>query len=366
MKNKVLYVSSANPFSYGRGSQANRAYLDATMDYYGRENVILMVSEDIDIPDSYSDLTCVKVKERSLLSKIIGTFRGNLSRFVIPIIKYVRKHMDEVSVCIVPGSVVIGKATSVLRKLGVKTVKRFKGHWLTGIRCCERIAYKNASVNMFLTYDDEKALMEAYGNTDSKSVVIGTFDYKDQEKRNIDDKVEKKYDLVISGSLASYQTSFGVEQFAKKYLKVAEEEISEISVLLTGKNPSETVLNIQKERPDVFSIKANPKDIYSEVQSGHIYVFPTCIGGGLKLKVMDGLKCGLPVLTHQNSARGYDYCFDKPYYRVYNDEVTFRQGLKDLIEWNNTIGDGEIINRDYYSYFGYEQGLKRFSDALSF
>jgi glycosyltransferase involved in cell wall biosynthesis len=81
-------------------------------------------------------------------------------------------------------------------------------------------------------------------------------------------------------------------------------------VIIAGKNPpAELSSRIEKlNKQDSYALVTltpNPKDIMTIVCGCDIFVCPTRLGGGLKLRVMDGLKAGLPVIAHQVSARGY-------------------------------------------------------------
>jgi len=166
--------------------------------------------------------------------------------------------------------------------------------------------------------------------------------------------------------MSNYQTTVGVQDFYNRYFRISKRLIPDLKILITGRAPSEQILRIKTENPSIFNIIPNPKDILSIVQRGNIYLCPTNIGGGLKLRVMDGLKCGMPILVHKISARGYDYFYDKPYFRVYEDEKSFESGLSDLLFYlNNNNNIRYMIQNDYYNYFGFINGTKRMQDAFS-
>lgn len=88
----------------------------------------------------------------------------------------------------------------------------------------------------------------------------------------------------------------------KNYFDIIDSEIPGFKMLLTGRNPSYEVLDFANNHKGNVEIVANPIDILSVVQKGIIYLCPTDIGGGLKLRVMDGLKSGMPILVHAISA----------------------------------------------------------------
>ena len=112
------------------------------------------------------------------------------------------------------------------------------------------------------------------------------------------------------------------------------------------------------------AIIPNPIDIEKEVVNNDIFVCPTCIGGGLKLRVMDGLKVGLPILVHEVSARGYDYFFTHDWFQIYNDKESFIAALKQIKDIFKNI-DSNIIIQEYNNYFSFEAGVKRLKYCLA-
>ena len=96
-----------------------------------------------------------------------------------------------------------------------------------------------------------------------------------------------------------------------------------------------------------------------------VYICPTCVGGGLKLRIMDGLKAGLPVLTHAVSARGYDEFSNANIMFIYDTRDSFRKSLnKLLMELNKGDLNNVLIKNLYNSVFSFESGVKRLKEIL--
>ena len=77
---------------------------------------------------------------------------------------------------------------------------------------------------------------------------------------------------------------------------------------------------------------------------------------GLKLRNMDGLKSGLPVLTHFVSARGYEYMLDKECLFVYSDQQSFISAVTSMTRLQTSKRD--IINI-YSSFYSLQIGVER-------
>ncbi len=378
---KVLYVTSGSPFDIGGGSQANRCWFDAVLDIFGRENVDVFIEDTAKIPNNYSNVHYIKIPARNRGRQIVEYFFNYLTRFTRPLMSYMRENKNKYDICIISGGLAAGKAVPYLVKNNIptivihhnyeveyhrdnKTLECLYGYYLSAVKYVEKTAYKNADANLFITKQDLALFIKHYGVSEGTNVHIGCYDMKETEIASLNN-CEKKFNVAISGTLANYQTTVGIIDFNDNYLNIIKEIIPNVKVLLTGRNPSVDVKNLQRRNPDIYTIIANPDKILPLVQSASIYVCPTCIGGGLKLRAMDGLKCGLPVLVHEVSARGYDFYFDKPYFKIYKDKESFSSGLCQILDYISCNPNSKyVINHDYYSFFGYENGLERMREAL--
>ena len=381
MTGRVLFVAVLDPFKTGGGSQATRAYMDAVIEIFGVENVDVITSTGVTVPESYKHINFIFVPQRSKLRSYMLFPFGVLGRFSEAVASYLKNHDGDYDYCIINGGLEAGWCFKHIRNLRIKKVTihhnqevkycmdtknilTLRGRWPYIVRMVERNAYRYSNYNLFLTQQDLKEMEESYDKTEAKNRLIGTFDYKDAETiqpRND----EKCFHIVASGTMAHYQTTHGILDFYKRYYPIAQRLIPQIKILLTGRNPSEEIMKLEKATHLSIRVSANPENIMEKVQHGRIFLCPTDIGSGLKLRAMDGLKCGLPILVHEVSARGYDAFFEKNYYRIYHDEASFERGLKDILSYLETTPDSiKIINNDYYEYFGFYKGVERFKKAL--
>ena len=104
-----------------------------------------------------------------------------------------------------------------------------------------------------------------------------------------------------------------------------------------------------------------PNDMLPILQEANYYICPTSLGGGLKLRIMDGLKNGLQVITHKVSARGYSIFEDTGALHSYDNEETFSKCIEEAIASN--ISKEHIIEI-YKENFSFETGVKNVSKLL--
>ena len=97
------------------------------------------------------------------------------------------------------------------------------------------------------------------------------------------------------------------------------------------------------------------------MENADYYICPTCLGGGLKLRVMDGLKWGLPVISHTVSARGYDLFEEMGCLISYHNLDGFRRALETL---KTSSFEKKTVLRAYEEIFSFEAGCNRVKKLL--
>ena len=97
------------------------------------------------------------------------------------------------------------------------------------------------------------------------------------------------------------------------------------------------------------------------VSQADIYLCATRTGGGLKLRIMDGLKNGLPVITHVCSARGFDIFENEVFFKSYSTPLEFYTSVLELMKLKNNKKD---IQNIYKKHFSYEAGVDRLKRIL--
>jgi hypothetical protein len=245
-----------------------------------------------------------------------------------------------------------------------KTLSSFWGFFPYYVIRNEKNAYYQADLNLFLTKSDMGLFERQYGKCSGERAVIGTFE-PSQRALPVIEKGDRPYTMIITGSLGSRQTECGIKDFYKNYYVLLRKEFPNITILLAGRNPTKVVVSIARKEADNITIIQNPENMEEIIKQGIIYYCPTNVGGGLKLRVMDGLRQGLPVLAHKVSTRGYDAFFNKPYFQMYNDKETFMKGIGCLIDlYKNNMIDSKRIQDDYMEYFSFEAGCQRMSIVL--
>lgn len=374
---KILFVATSNMKKRTGGGLANLAYYNSLKDRYG-DNVDLVAFEETAL--NYQSV--IRITEPSSFYKIILFLRGIIHRFSPALDKFILNHKTEYSMVIFNGGL-LGDVVEKVSKSGLKlvtihhnyevefqmdnkkptTLWGLSSYW---VKRNESKAYKYSDINLFLTVDDLELFKKKYGSCHGKTEIIGVYEpCINKYTPNTNPPVLNH--IVISGSLNSFQTTAGIQDLDANYMRLIKQVYNSDFVLtLTGRRPTQFIWQFANKYPQVCIVE-NPEDIYSVVKQNGIYLCPTNIGGGLKLRVMDGLSQGLPILVHKTSARGYNMFFDKPWFQVYNDSISFERALLSLIEYIRTHDGQEIhktIQDEFTNYFSYINGSKRLINAL--
>lgn len=375
---KVLFIATSNMNKRTGGGLANLAYYNSLTDQY-RDNVDLVAFEET---ISNTDRT-IPIKRPSITNKVSYLFKGQIHRFSPKLEKYILNHSSDYSLVIFNGGL-LGDIVSKVKKCGLKLVtihhnyevefqmdnKKSTTLWgLTDfwVRKNENLAYKNSDINLFLTEDDLCLFKDKYGSCQGKCAVVGVYEpFEKKYNHNSFAPVDNR--IVISGSLNSVQTTSGIKDLEEKYFGIIKRIYrDDFYLTLTGRGPSKYICQFANKYPQV-SIIENPDDIYSIIKTNGIFFCPTNIGGGLKLRVMDGLSQGLPILVHKTSARGYNMFYNKPWFQIYYDQNSFEQALcmlRKYIEKNKNIDIRKEIQTDYINYFSYSTGSNRLIQLLN-
>ncbi|MFT3748753.1 MAG: glycosyltransferase [Agriterribacter sp.] len=231
----------------------------------------------------------------------------------------------------------------------------------------EKDAVILSDLNLTLTEQDIDLLQKNYDPSKARNFeCLGVFEYKKSSYHSATGIVKgtnNELNFVITGSLSSHQTEISLLPFFEHHYPIIKKRFPQSKLIVAGKDPSELIKSLCNNNPDVYLV-ANPPDMQEIIKQGNIYICPIAVGGGLKLRVMDGLKMGLPVLSHSVSARGYDSFQKEGVLFAYHDNSSFETGLNKVADIVNNNGLRERILIQYQRIFSFEGGTQRLLDIL--
>lgn len=371
---RILYILKHNPWGIGGGCYACRNYLELFTELFKDSCFdVLICSEYLEsqISKDFVNCTFYPVSPRNKISQYLSPVTQILHRHQRVAVSMIEKNLYDY--CIFDHNSIAGSLVGICKKKGIKTIvlnhnceleyfrdnnSRLKNLLLLpSVRKNERKAYLECDYNIFLTDEDRDLFKNIYGESGTKTVVGGCFLRKgDVINHSVTSFNAACVKLVISGTIGNVQNRDGINFFLDELYEYLPENIE---VVITGRNPTEEIIKKVAKLKNV-SIIANPADILEIVGKCDVLVCPTRLGGGMKLRLIDGLRCGLPVISHKVSARGYTAFVDKGIVCQFETAEEFGSCLVKVIDLiQNGKIDKTIIGKCAEDIFSFEAALKR-------
>ena len=381
----ILYILRHNPWGIGGGCYASRCYLDAFTILFADAHIdVCLCAEylpDRDMTTEYPNVRFIEVTERRLWDKVMSPLTGLLHRFD----SIARNLLEnkQYDYCIFDHNSIAGPLAELCKKKSVKSIvinhnceyEYYRDNhnslhrmlFLRHVSRAEKQSFLKCDYNIFLTEEDKELFGKLYGESKTMSFVTGCFEFKKNanayknQNENEENRGNGNMKLVISGTIGNMQNMDGIRFFLNDLLPSVP---NDAEVIITGKNPP---LNLNEEIRELNSrskyaqiiLIPNPTNIKDIVEDCDIFICPTRLGGGIKLRVMDGLKSGLPVIAHKVSARGYSMFAEKGMLWSFVDKEGFKDGLKQII---TNIANGDIkkkqIKEYAYQQFAFDEKVK--------
>jgi glycosyltransferase involved in cell wall biosynthesis len=228
---------------------------------------------------------------------------------------------------------------------------------LPAILKSERESVRKSDLNLVLCEKDRELLRRHYDPQHrTRMEILGVFEYARREFPVREEVAAPVF--VMTGNLSTRQAEESLIPWMKTCHPVLLESVPDAKLILAGKRPGPKLKALAAERN--IEVIDTPADMEAVLARGRYYICPTCKGGGVKLRVMDGLRAGLPVLTHEISARGYE-----PFLGItlfpYHDPASFRDSLGRMLALHPDVKEALQIYSDRFSF---EAGTARLGELL--
>lgn len=319
---RILYVLKHDPWGIGGGCYACRNYLQLFSEVFAGADMDVCICKEYLTPKGkgeYPHAHFYPVGPRGFISKVMTMFTGVMHRhqsIVNALLEQTRYDY-----CIFDHNSIAGSLVNACKRKGVKTIvlnhnceydyfrdnngvlKRLM--FLRQVRMNERRSYLGCDYNVFLTEEDKELFERMYGKSKTTAIVGGCFypkGYAVPSSENFKPLRREKLKLVISGTMGNVQNLDGINYFLDELLPHVPDDME---VVLAGKNPPVSLVERVKPLAPRVTVIPNPEDMDAVVRDCDIFLCPARLGGGMKLRVMDGFRNGLPVIAHRVSARGY-------------------------------------------------------------
>nr|WP_315147221.1 glycosyltransferase [uncultured Flavobacterium sp.] len=385
---KILIVTHHFLDGNGGGVFASRAFINAFA-AIAKQTLLVYPENGKNIEPFISKSILRKGvwNNKSKLAKLIDIYRGKLNRFHKDFFLIVDDFKPEIVVF--DNSKSSAGYIEKLKTRGIKVItihhnyeiEYSKGNpisilyripFMYYLKNAEKKAVRMSDLNLTLTDQDIDLLKFNYSKNKEIAIEnLGCFEFqgKNQEYSNktfaLGGRKNEAINFIITGSLDAAQTESGLLPFIKSYFSILLKYNSESKLIIAGQNPTKKIQEACLDKRSNIKLIANPSNMQEVISAANVYLCPTSVGGGIKLRIMDGLKVGLPILTHKVSSRGYDEFKKAGYLFEYDNEFSFEKGLESIISlMENEKFDSDAIRKLYHSKFSFESGVERLRKIL--
>ena len=326
------------------------------------------------IPGKYKLYPCHD--GRSKLRKGLDCYCGVLS----PLASFAKKHLSTHSydVIAIDHSFIGASLVNTVKATGAKVITihhnverdyqrdnqkeyslLFRFPYIYFAEKAERDCLYYSDLNLTVTAKDASTFRSWYPNKDMHIHYWGIFEYQPIVSKVFAAKINRK-NFIITGSLHFYQSLLPILEFINRYWPVLRQVCPCATLTIAGRNPSE-ILQRECASKEGITLIPNPDDMAALVQQADYYICPINAGSGLKLRVMDGLRQGLPVLCHKISSHGYEALLNQNCLFAYNDEQTFVNSLHQMLSSSVTQN---AVYQAFCDNFSLKTGINRLRQIM--
>lgn len=161
-------------------------------------------------------------------------------------------------------------------------------------------SWLNSDYILFISERDKSSAEEILDGRKRLNVLPPSFPFR-QVKSN--DELEKNsFNLLILGNMWWYPNIEGAKWFLEDVFPAIKKLDDRYRVFVVGRNPSE-LLSQYKSDSIVFTGSVRSVDEY--IRKCDLLIVPNFSGGGIKIKIYEGIKKGIPVFARPESIVGY-------------------------------------------------------------
>jgi len=116
--------------------------------------------------------------------------------------------------------------------------------------------------------------------------------------------------LIFAGGMSWYPNRDAMLFFCKKIWPVLKKRWPDVKMTIIGRNPPKYILKLAQQDSNLI-VTGFVDDVRPYLEKAHVYVCPIRDGGGTKLKILDALAMGKPIVAHPIAVEGIDVEVEK-------------------------------------------------------
>lgn len=236
------------------------------------------------------------------------------------------------------------------------------------MRVYEQAIWKKFDKVVFISKNDLSiAQKDSNGERGKYSSIQDGIEVSERIEKNI---VKKRNSIVFAGNLNIIQNRLSVTWFIRNVWLMIKQKVVDSHLYLYGGGEEILYRESGMTKEDLLAIDIVPmgfvEDIDGEIMKHEIFISPSIIGSGLRLKVLRALSLGMPVVCTEIDAVGIDYLQNGVNAIVVNGADAFANAVLSLFD-DETLCDslGENAKKMVEEYYTWEEYTERMVSEYS-
>lgn len=202
----------------------------------------------------------------------IGNFAENIPRFLLPVYR----------------------SSSVVKRLLLQLELRL-------IQRSEYTMPANFDLALLISGEEVKHLKAhtAANNVLGVSPMLGMDEHRDAPR-----SWSGRPEFVFLGSLNLAHNAFSLENFIERHMDQMIEEMPECLLRVIGKFPNHNLIQLAEKYKKNIAIEGFVEDLDAVLSHSAAMIAPLVFGSGIKIKVIDAIRLGVPVISTSYGAEG--------------------------------------------------------------
>lgn len=174
---------------------------------------------------------------------------------------------------------------------------------------------------------------------------------------------EKHYELVFFGAMNRMENEDAVWWFLQRIYPQIAGVYPSIRLKIIGNRPSDDLLK-HAERVAGLEVTGYVEDPYALIAASRIGIVPLRLGAGIKIKLLECMACGIPVVSTEVGAEGTDFTEQDGLY-VCGSEEQFAEAILRLLHHPELAAcQGERSRLAVQAAYSYEEYRRRLLQAF--
>ena len=156
-------------------------------------------------------------------------------------------------------------------------------------------------------------------------------------------------EFVFLGALNVAHNAVAIESFLANYLTAVLALIPDTKITIIGKGESANLQALAAQYPDHIELRGYVENIDEVLQSACAMILPLTFGTGVKIKIIDSLRCGLPLITTEVGIEGVE--LGKHSEVVVTPMEGFPQAMRTLLDYQTNCAASASSLKVYAKHY---------------